>query len=117
MKTNNVILFPSPEETESPAHSVFCVSTAMTLGIEKALILSYLRYALSSKDLYTIDNVGWFRSTNKEWKTIFPYLSIQKTLYILRELQAQNYIVITKFDSHNPAIYKFYALTQKGWDE
>jgi len=115
MSKKNVILFPNANNLETPLLAHFCTHTAFALGIEQAIVLDYVRQSMRVEKLYLIEGGEWFRCTSKDWKIIFPYLSIQKVSYLLKHLQLQGYICIKKFDSHNPAIYKFYGVTESGW--
>ncbi len=108
MKDNRKIRFIPNSNAEEPFMGAFYTKVACDVGIEKALILTYIQEGLEITE-YRFEGKNWVRMSNKDWQVVFPYLSIQKILFHMRELIKDGYIKCQKFEAYNPDVYKFYT--------
>jgi len=95
---------------------IFLDEVAVQVGVEKAIILQMLDYYidLNRKNERNFHNGHyWTYNSAKAWAQLLPFWNARKVAKLLRELEADGYIITDQLNKAEWDRTKWYALTER----
>ena len=100
----------------------FDVEDAIKYGVEKAVVLSNIRFWLNnnkSKDLSTVKHDGyyWMYNTAKDMSSVLPYFTQSKVQRLLKQLEDDGVLIVGNYNKVKYDRTKWYTLSEFTYDE
>ena len=100
----------------------FDVEDAMRYGVEKAVVLSNIRFWLNNnknKDLTTVKHDGyyWMYNTAKDMSSVLPYFTQSKVQRLLKQLEDDGVLIVGNYNKVKYDRTKWYTLSEFTYDE
>lgn len=100
----------------------FDVEDAMKYGVEKAVVLSNIRFWLNNnknKDLSTVKHDGfyWMYNTAKDMSNVLPYFTQSKVQRLLKQLEDDGVLIVGNYNKVKYDRTKWYTLSEFTYDE
>ena len=100
----------------------FDVEDAMKYGVEKAVVLSNIRFWLNNnknKDLSTVKRDGyyWMYNTAKDMSNVLPYFTQSKVQRLLKQLEDDGVLIVGNYNKVKYDRTKWYTLSEFTCDE
>lgn len=100
----------------------FDVEDAMKYGVEKAVVLSNIRFWLNNnknKDLTTVKHDGyyWMYNTAKDMSNVLPYFTQSKVQRLLKQLEDDGVLIVGNYNKVKYDRTKWYTLSEFTYDE
>ena len=100
----------------------FDVEDAMKYGVEKAVVLSNIRFWLNnnkSKDLSTVkyDGYYWMYNTARDMSNVLPYFTQSKVQRLLKQLEDDGVLIVGNYNKVKYDRTKWYTLSEFTYDE
>ena len=100
----------------------FDVEDAMKYGVEKAIVLSNIRFWLNNnknKDLSTVKHDGyyWMYNTAKDMSNVLPYFTQSKVQRLLKQLEDDGVLIVGNYNKVKYDRTKWYTLSEFTYDE
>ena len=100
----------------------FDVEDAMKYGVEKAVILSNIRFWLNNnknKDLSTVKHDGhyWMYNTAKDMSNVLPYFTQSKIQRLLKQLEYEGVLIVGNYNKVKYDRTKWYTLSEFTYDD
>ena len=100
----------------------FDVEDAMKYGVEKAIVLSNIRFWLNNnknKDLYTVKHDGyyWMYNTARDMSNVLPYFTQSKVQRLLKQLEDDGVLIVGNYNKVKYDRTKWYTLSEFTYDE
>lgn len=100
----------------------FDVEDAMQYGVEKAIILSNIRFWLNNnknKDLSVVKHDGyyWMYNTAKDMSNVLPYFTQSKVQRLLKQLEDDGVLIVGNYNKVKYDRTKWYTLSEFTYDE
>lgn len=100
----------------------FDIEDAMKYGVEKAVILSNIRFWLNNnknKDLSTVKHDGyyWMYNTAKDMSNVLPYFTQSKVQRLLKQLEDDGILIVGNYNKVKYDRTKWYTLSEFTYDE
>ena len=100
----------------------FDVEDAMKYGVEKAVILSNIKFWLNNnknKDLSTVKHDGyyWMYNTAKDMSDVLPYFTQSKVQRLLKQLEDDGVLIVGNYNKVKYDRTKWYTLSEFTYDE
>lgn len=112
----------SMTKQNKPQMHHFDVEDAMKYGVEKAVVLSNIRFWLNnnkSKDLSTVKHDGyyWMYNTAKDMSNVLPYFTQSKVQRLLKQLEDDGVLIVGNYNKVKYDRTKWYTLSEFTYDE
>lgn len=112
----------SMTKQNKPQMHHFDVEDAMKYGVEKAVVLSNIRFWLNnnkSKDLSTVKHDGyyWMYNTAKDMSNVLPYFTQSKVQRLLKQLEDEGVLIVGNYNKVKYDRTKWYTLSEFTYDE
>lgn len=100
----------------------FDVEDAMKYGVEKAVVLSNIRFWLNNnknKDLSSVKHDGyyWMYNTARDMSNVLPYFTQSKTQRLLKQLEDEGVLIVGNYNKVKYDRTKWYTLSEFTYDE
>ena len=100
----------------------FDVEDAMKYGVEKAVVLSNIRFWLNNnknKDLSTVKHDGyyWMYNTARDMSNVLPYFTQSKVQRLLKQLEDDGILIVGNYNKVKYDRTKWYTLSEFSYDE
>ena len=100
----------------------FDVEDAMKYGVEKAVVLSNIRFWLNNnknKDLSTVKHDGyyWMYNTAKDMSNVLPYFTQSKVQRLLKQLEDDGVLIVGNYNKVKYDRTKWYTLSEFTYDD
>ena len=100
----------------------FDVEDAMKYGVEKAVVLSNIRFWLNNnknKDLSTVKHDGyyWMYNTAKDMRNVLPYFTQSKVQRLLKQLEDDGVLIVGNYNKVKYDRTKWYTLSEFTYDK
>ena len=100
----------------------FDVEDAMKYGVEKAVVLSNIRFWLNNnknKDLSTVKHDGyyWMYNTARDMSDVLPYFAQSKVQRLLKQLEDDGVLIVGNYNKVKYDRTKWYTLSEFSYDE
>lgn len=100
----------------------FDIEDAMKYGVEKAVVLSNIRFWLNNnknKDLSTVKHDGyyWMYNTAKDMSNVLPYFTQSKVQRLLKQLEDDGILIVGNYNKVKYDRTKWYTLSEFTYDE
>lgn len=100
----------------------FDVEDAMKYGVEKAVVLSNIRFWLNNnknKDLSSVKHDGhyWMYNTAKDMSNVLPYFTQSKIQRLLKQLEDDGVLIVGNYNKVKYDRTKWYTLSEFTYDE
>ena len=100
----------------------FDVEDAMKYGVEKAVVLSNIRFWLNSnknKDLSAVKHDGyyWMYNTARDMSNVLPYFTQSKVQRLLKQLEDDGILIVGNYNKVKYDRTKWYTLPEFTYDE
>ena len=100
----------------------FDIEDAMRYGVEKAIVLSNIRFWLNNnknKDLSTVKHDGyyWMYNTAKDMSNVLPYFTQSKVQRLLKQLEYDGVLIVGNYNKVKYDRTKWYTLSEFTYDE
>ena len=100
----------------------FNVEDAMKYGVEKAVVLSNIRFWLNSnknKDLSAVKHDGyyWMYNTAKDMSNVLPYFTQSKVQRLLKQLEDEGVLIVGNYNKFKYDRTKWYTLSEFTYDD
>lgn len=100
----------------------FDVEDAMRYGVEKAVVLSNIRFWLNNnknKDLSTVKHDGyyWMYNTARDMSNVLPYFTQSKVQRLLKQLEDDGILIVGNYNKVKYDRTKWYTLSEFTYDE
>ena len=100
----------------------FDVEDAMKYGVEKAVVLSNIRFWLNNnknKDLSAVKHDGyyWMYNTAKDMSNVLPYFTQSKIQRLLKQLEDDGVLIVGNYNKVKYDRTKWYTLSEFTYDE
>lgn len=100
----------------------FDIEDAMKYGVEKAIVLSNIRFWLNNnknKDLSTVKHDGyyWMYNTAKDMSNVLPYFTQSKVQRLLKQLEDDGVLIVGNYNKVKYDRTKWYTLSEFTYDE
>lgn len=100
----------------------FDVEDAMKYGVEKAVVLSNIRFWLNNnknKDLSTVKHDGyyWMYNTARDMSNVLPYFTQSKIQRLLKQLEEDGVLIVGNYNKVKYDRTKWYTLSEFTYDE
>lgn len=100
----------------------FDVEDAMKHGVEKAVVLSNIRFWLNNnknKDLSSVKHDGyyWMYNTAKDMSNVLPYFTQSKVQRLLKQLEDDGVLIVGNYNKVKYDRTKWYTLSEFTYDE
>ena len=100
----------------------FDVEDAMKYGVEKAVVLSNIRFWLNNnknKDLSAVkyDGYYWMYNTAKDMSDVLPYFTQSKVQRLLKQLEDDGVLIVGNYNKVKYDRTKWYTLSEFTYDE
>ena len=100
----------------------FDVEDAMKYGVEKAVVISNIRFWLNNnknKDLSTVKHDGyyWMYNTAKDMSSVLPYFTQSKVQRLLKQLEDDGVLIVGNYNKVKYDRTKWYTLSEFTYDE
>lgn len=100
----------------------FDVEDAMKYGVEKAVVLSNIRFWLNNnknKDLSTVKHDGyyWMYNTARDMSNVLPYFTQSKVQRLLKQLEDDGVLIVGNYNKVKYDRTKWYTLSEFTYDE
>lgn len=100
----------------------FDVEDAIKYGVEKAVVLSNIRFWLNNnknKDLTAVKHDGyyWMYNTAKDMSNVLPYFTQSKVQRLLKQLEDDGVLIVGNYNKVKYDRTKWYTLSEFTYDE
>ena len=100
----------------------FDVEDAMKYGVEKAVVLSNIRFWLNNnknKDLSAVKHDGyyWMYNTARDMSNVLPYFTQSKVQRLLKQLEDDGILIVGNYNKVKYDRTKWYTLSEFTYDE
>ena len=100
----------------------FDVEDAMKYGVEKAVLLSNIKFWLNNnknKDLSAVKHDGyyWMYNTAKDMSNVLPYFTQSKVQRLLKQLEDDGVLIVGNYNKVKYDRTKWYTLSEFTYDE
>ena len=100
----------------------FDVEDAMKYGVEKAVVLSNIRFWLNNnknKDLSAVKHDGyyWMYNTAKDLSNVLPYFTQSKVQRLLKQLEDDGVLIVGNYNKVKYDRTKWYTLSEFSYDD
>ena len=100
----------------------FNVEDAMKYGVEKAVVLSNIRFWLNNnknKDLSAVKHDGyyWMYNTARDMSNVLPYFTQSKVQRLLKQLEDDGILIVGNYNKVKYDRTKWYTLSEFTYDE
>lgn len=100
----------------------FDVEDAMKYGVEKAVVLSNIRFWLNNnknKDLSAVKHDGyyWMYNTAKDMSNVLPYFTQSKVQRLLKQLEDDGVLIVGNYNKVKYDRTKWYTLSEFTYDD
>ncbi|CAH1193306.1 Replication initialization protein [Psychrobacter phage D'Alembert] len=100
----------------------FDIEDAMKYGVEKAVVLSNIRFWLNNnknKDLSSVKHDGhyWMYNTAKDMSNVLPYFTQSKIQRLLKQLEDDGVLIVGNYNKVKYDRTKWYTLSEFTYDE
>lgn len=100
----------------------FDVEDAMKYGVEKAVVLSNIRFWLNNnknKDLSAVKHDGyyWMYNTARDMSNVLPYFTQSKVQRLLKQLEDDGVLIVGNYNKVKYDRTKWYTLSEFTYDE
>lgn len=100
----------------------FDVEDAMKYGVEKAVVLSNIKFWLNNnktKDLSIVKHDGyyWMYNTAKDMSNVLPYFTQSKVQRLLKQLEDDGVLIVGNYNKVKYDRTKWYTLSEFTYDE
>ena len=108
-------------QTKTQMHH-FDVEDAMKYGVEKAVVLSNIRFWLNNnknKDLSAVKHDGyyWMYNTARDMSNVLPYFTQSKVQRLLKQLEDDGVLIVGNYNKVKYDRTKWYTLSEFTYDE
>lgn len=108
--------------SNKPQMHHFDIEDAMKYGVEKAVVLSNIRFWLNNnknKDLTTVKHNGyyWMYNTAKDMSNVLPYFTQSKVQRLLKQLEDDGVLIVGNYNKVKYDRTKWYTLSEFTYDE
>ena len=108
-------------KTNKPQIHHFDVEDAMKYGVEKAVVLSNIRFWLNNnknKDLSTVKHDGyyWMYNTARDMSNVLPYFTQSKVQRLLKQLEDDGVLIVGNYNKVKYDRTKWYTLSEFTYD-
>ena len=105
-----------------PQMQHFDVEDAMRYGVEKAVVLSNIRFWLNNnknKDLSAVKHDGyyWMYNTAKDMSNVLPYFTQSKVQRLLKQLEDDGVLIVGNYNKVKYDRTKWYTLSEFTYDD
>lgn len=109
-------------KSNKPQMHHFDVEDAMKYGVEKAVVLSNIRFWLNNnknKDLSTVKHDGyyWMYNTAKDMSNVLPYFTQSKVQRLLKQLEDEGVLIVGNYNKVKYDRTKWYTLSEFTYDD
>lgn len=109
-------------KSNKPQMHHFDVEDAMKYGVEKAVVLSNIRFWLNNnknKDLSTVKHDGyyWMYNTARDMSNVLPYFTQSKVQRLLKQLEDDGVLIVGNYNKVKYDRTKWYTLSEFTYDE
>ena len=112
----------SMTKPNKPQMHHFDVEDAIKYGVEKAVVLSNIRFWLNNnknKDLSAVKHDGyyWMYNTAKDMSNVLPYFTQSKVQRLLKQLEDDGVLIVGNYNKVKYDRTKWYTLSEFTYDE
>ena len=112
----------SMTKSNKPQMHHFDVEDAMKYGVEKAVVLSNIRFWLNNnkdKNLSAVKHDGyyWMYNTAKDMSNVLPYFTQSKIQRLLKQLEDDGVLIVGNYNKVKYDRTKWYTLSEFTYDE
>ena len=109
-------------KSNKPQMHHFDVEDAMKYGVEKAVVLSNIRFWLNNnrnKDLSSVKHDGyyWMYNTARDMSNVLPYFTQSKVQRLLKQLEDDGVLIVGNYNKVKYDRTKWYTLSEFTYDE
>ena len=109
-------------KSNKPQMHHFDIEDAMRYGVEKAVVLSNIRFWLNNnknKDLSSVKHDGyyWMYNTARDMSNVLPYFTQSKVQRLLKQLEDDGVLIVGNYNKVKYDRTKWYTLSEFTYDE